>query len=245
MGTQLIIIQIVTFIAILIALRFFYARSVNTALRRLQSLQRENEIIEEKLKTGLVKAEEEATARVEKAKQEAKRVTDEAVNIGKILQKNQEDKGQIEADKIINESKERVDKLKNKLFLKFDHQALRYALEIVRLTFSSHAQDTLHHSLIDEVIEIIKGIDKERFPIEIEQAKAITIRALTEQQKDCLNTMLSEKLGQKIAIEQVIDEAMIGGLIIEIGSFIIDGSLHNKFSKAVQQLGQDKQNLTF
>ncbi|MFH2137745.1 MAG: F0F1 ATP synthase subunit delta [Candidatus Omnitrophota bacterium] len=237
---QLIIFQILTFAAIVLFLRFFFSRNVNAALRRLKELQNENQLIEAKLKAMLEQAEKETAEKLEKAKAEAKKITDEAVTMGKILQRNQEDKGKIEADNMINDAKEKVKKLHSELMLRINAFALKYAVEVIKYTISKRVTDRVHYELINDVIEEISKVDKEKFSIKTNKVEIITNIALTDEELGRLRVVLFSKLENNVEIDQKIDPAMLGGMILRIGAFVINGTLENKLEKVAQMFERDK-----
>ena len=62
---------------------------------------------------------------------------------------------------------------------------------------------------------------------------------LTDQEKKAIKKILSAKLGRELSLEEKLDETLIVGLLIEIGSLIIDGSLRNRLKKAVRYLKKE------
>ena len=240
MIAKLILFQVLTFTAIIIALRFFFARNVNTALARLRELQTENQLIESKLKAKLEQAEKETEERLIKANSQAKKITDDAIAMGKILQRNQEDKGKIEVDKMLSDGREKVAKMQSELMLKINSFALKYATEIIHYLLSNEAKETLSSQLIDEVIEEIGKVDKERFSIKSNKVTVIANRELTDDQVTRLRTALFLKLDCNVEIQQDIDSNMLGGMVLNIEAFVINGSLLNRLDKVARMLGKNK-----
>ena len=54
---------------------------------------------------------------------------------------------------------------------------------------------------------------------------------LTDEQKSALSEKLSEKEGCTVTLDCRVDPSIIGGLIIEIGGKLVDGSIRNKLSE--------------
>ena len=59
----------------------------------------------------------------------------------------------------------------------------------------------------------------------ISNAKITSAVELTEEEKMSLREKLEKKIGHKILIECVVDESIIGGLIVETDGKIMDSSL--------------------
>lgn len=62
-------------------------------------------------------------------------------------------------------------------------------------------------------------------------AEVITAMALTEKQIKQISISLKKAIGSNIAIKAKVDESVLGGLIIKIGSQMVDGSLRTKLQQ--------------
>jgi len=61
-------------------------------------------------------------------------------------------------------------------------------------------------------------------------AEVTTAKALTKAQMDKLAKTLKEKVGKAVTIQETVDESIIGGLIVKVGSKMIDTSIKSKLS---------------
>jgi len=62
-------------------------------------------------------------------------------------------------------------------------------------------------------------------------AKVTVARPLTAAQAQRLEETLRASVGGKVRIDTKIDESLIGGLIVQVGSRMVDGSLRTKLQK--------------
>ena len=76
----------------------------------------------------------------------------------------------------------------------------------------------------------------------IVQAKAITAIPMTDEEKEHLQTTLSNKLNKKIILTNSIDESVVGGVLVEVEGKIIDGSIKGKLHELYKSL--NNMNLT-
>lgn len=60
------------------------------------------------------------------------------------------------------------------------------------------------------------------------EAEVISAAELTDQQKKTVEKQLAEAAGQKVQVSARVDPELIGGLIVRIGSRMIDASLKSK-----------------
>ena len=59
----------------------------------------------------------------------------------------------------------------------------------------------------------------------------ISSKELTQSEIDQLNKELSEAIGLTLKLDYKIDKDLIGGLKLQLGSFMIDTSIKNKLNK--------------
>jgi len=63
------------------------------------------------------------------------------------------------------------------------------------------------------------------------EASLVSSKNLTSEELESLNKDLSKTMGAPIALEYEVDENLIGGLKMQIGSLMIDTSIKNKLKK--------------
>ncbi|MBS8271614.1 ATP synthase F1 subunit delta, partial [Halomonas litopenaei] len=61
-------------------------------------------------------------------------------------------------------------------------------------------------------------------------AKVTTAKALTKAQAEKLAKTLKAQVGKSITIKETVDESIIGGLIVKVGSKMIDTSIASKLN---------------
>lgn len=233
MLTQLIIIQIVAFIILIVVLRILFYKHLSSALIRLRELQEEALSKEAKIKEELGRLKLVKLAEIDKGRFEAKRLMEDAKKQSEALRDKLEDDARNESQKIIVQGKEIVDKMQKNLAATIELRALNLAIEMIRYTFTEKGIEGLQHQLMEELVMDIENLDKERVSVKSGRAKVISSSPLTEEEKERIKKTLSSNLGYELIIEETIDQALVTGFIIQIGEFVIDGSLRNKLQKAL------------
>ena len=71
-------------------------------------------------------------------------------------------------------------------------------------------------------------VSKDNQELDVKVTSAIDLN--TNMQKEIIS-MLEKKLGKKINLTNITDKSIIGGLIMQIGSDLIDESVRNKIFK--------------
>ena len=71
----------------------------------------------------------------------------------------------------------------------------------------------------------------------IAEAKVTTTRPLTETESEVLSSTFAAKVGKKtLRIENTVDSNLLGGIKVQIGNRIFDGSLQGKLERLEHQL---------
>lgn len=71
-------------------------------------------------------------------------------------------------------------------------------------------------------------------------AEVTSATALTKAQSDSLSKTLKAKLGKTVTINATVDETLIGGLVVKVGSKMIDTSIRSKLNSlqnAMKEVG--------
>ncbi len=236
MLTQLVIIQIITFIGLIFLLRFLFLRNLNSALNSLKVLHEENLVKESQLTEELRRAKEERDAEIKRGKEQASVLIEEAKKEAINLSFKIEDGAKITAEKIISQGKEEVNRFKEKAKKDLQGESLNYAVWLIGHFFTEENKGALQIQLINEIIKEVAEVPKEKFSVSTSNIKIISSYPLQEQQRENLQKVLSEKLGGIPKLEEVVNRELIVGLILEMGGLIIDGTLKNKLRKFVTEI---------
>ncbi|MDO8536207.1 MAG: F0F1 ATP synthase subunit delta [Candidatus Omnitrophota bacterium] len=240
MLSQLIALQVITFIALALLLKMLFSRHLNSALNRLKKLQSETLMRENQLKEELDKAQSDRQAEIEKGKAEAKVLIDQARKDMESMRVSAEDDAKLQGKKIFSRGQDELEKLKVKMTQEIETQALQISMELISYTFTEKDKDQMQRHFIDDLIDDVEGLEKGRFSVKTNKAKVLTSFPLTEKEKDRLKKTLSAKMGSDVTIAEEINKDLIMGLIIQLGALEIDGSLSNKLRKALPLIKKDR-----
>ena len=128
-----------------------------------------------------------------------------------------------------------------KLLIKSPLISVGEKMNIFKKILSNHSSNALTSNFI-KVITYNKRINF--LPIIIDRYNSIntekrgdvmaeitSAEILTDQQKKGINNQLRSMLGEKLSLNFKIDNKIIGGLIVKVGSKMIDSSLNSKINK--------------
>lgn len=87
------------------------------------------------------------------------------------------------------------------------------------------------------LVAFFRELEKQRGIIE---AKVVTATALSEAQQKSLEKTLSDKTGKKVKMDMSVDASILGGMIVTVGSRMIDDSLKTRLAQLKQDMIEQK-----
>ena len=142
----------------------------------------------------------------------------------------------MEADKILGDAQLAKEKIREQLVRETSGKAVEYAGELFKMVISKNVGEKLNMAFVDELIGALSEVDETSIHVEANESEFIASHALDAAQKGRLEALLSEKFGAVIKINERIDESLLAGLIIKLGSLEIDGSLLNRYKEGVNEI---------
>jgi F-type H+-transporting ATPase subunit delta len=70
----------------------------------------------------------------------------------------------------------------------------------------------------------------------IERVEVTVPMPLSTPQKDHLRTVLEKRTGKKVVLEEAVDPAVLGGMIVRVGSTVYDGSVRTQIHQIQENL---------
>ncbi len=235
----LILIQIVTFVILIVLLRMFFMRHAGFALSRLKGLNEQNLGKEQLIKEELIKAHNERNAIIEEAQKQAKEIKQQAAVL---MDKAKEDAflaTREESKRILAEAARHKECLEREFLSRVRKNSRLTAVELIKMIFSQEATRALHQILLEELILELDKIETDKLPAVPEEIEAKSAINLSEAQKNKIRAIFEKKLNKKVSVHASTDENLVAGLELHLGTLLIDGSLANKFKKALANLPQN------
>jgi F-type H+-transporting ATPase subunit delta len=70
----------------------------------------------------------------------------------------------------------------------------------------------------------------------IERVEVISAAPLPGTQRDFLKSVLERQTGKRIELEEKLDPAVLGGMVVKVGSTVYDGSVRTQLSQMRENL---------
>jgi F-type H+-transporting ATPase subunit b len=243
MLTQLLIIQIITFVGLLFVLMKLLNRQLTVSLARLKRLYDENLERQEELKRQLEDVKLEREKELARAKEQADLILKDAKIAAEKFTDDTRLRTQEEAARVLDQGKADCEKMRREFEAQYHGRVVGLSAEIIRCAFAGASLDALHHQLINEVVEEIGKLDPKDFTIKNNQVKVISAKPLQDTERKKIVDILSGKVGMPVTLEEVADVDIVTGLVVRIGLLTIDGSLRDKLKKILQYLKKTNLNI--
>ena len=233
---SIFLFQGLIFLGLIFMLRQFMKGNVKGELGHLQKLHDElmkrqtelkekSEAAEKEYQAKMTKLEQEITARQAKATQE----------VAKLIEETKE-KSMKEREKIIGEALETRDKMRLEVMAEMEEKAIHYSHDVIAEFCAGELRKVLHEFLMDQLIEGIAAVEANRFQIQGDTLELKVAESLDKDIKEKLLKVLKSKVQKEIKLHEEVEENLIGGAIVQCGSFVIDGSLKNRLEESAARL---------
>jgi len=238
---QLILVQVIAFIGVVLVMRKILISSSYKEINRLQQLNEENAEKSKELARKILDAENDHRERITQAEKEVRELKTRARKEIEELKEALVAKGKAEGDSIVAQALNSKKEIRAEIEEGMHEKSVEFSFQIFQKVLSSDEQKLVFNGLMESVLEELENIEKDRLKaINLKGSQnnieVKTSHAMSSQQKEKLETVLSSKLDQTIKTQEVVERDVICGIIIMLGSVVIDGSLSERFRKAAAEL---------
>jgi F0F1-type ATP synthase membrane subunit b/b' len=232
---SLIILQVIIFAAMIYMLKHILTRNVVSATKHLEELNQNYSQREDDIKKQLSESTEQSQQFLTNAKEEAEKFK------AQIIQEAEEEKNKIlqqvrqQGEEMIEQADKSRQNLIGELEGRIAKEAINKASELIQETLPEKFKQSVHTYWVEELIETgFSRTDRLRIPGDIKQAEIISAFALTETQRKSLVKKIKDILGADVEFKEEVDPKVIAGLVVKMGSLVLDGSLRNKIQECAK-----------
>ncbi|MBI5300003.1 MAG: F0F1 ATP synthase subunit delta [Deltaproteobacteria bacterium] len=231
-----LLIQVLVFAVVIIFLRRLMVKDTLSAVNRLKLVDDENAKRLSEMKTKIEEAEEEYRRKVEQTTEDVRRQREEAKKEleeerGKMLAKARE-----ESDRIVSGAKKLEAKAVQRMAMEVEAKAAVVGAELVRIFVGARMEKGLDEQLACELIEEIRAMDAGRVSVDFDEIGIVSRSPLSSAHKTEIKNILEKKTGRKLSLKEELKKDFAGGIILKLGSLILDGSVENRIKEAAGML---------
>ena len=233
---QVIIIQVLGFLAmVFVLMRLLYSES-RKEIKRLRELKEENFQKQKELQQKIEAAENVYREKVARAEDDIGKLRTKAQEEFSLLRKEILDKAKAEADHIVKAASNAKEKMREEIMLDLRKKTPVLVSQLFKEMLSDKAREIVHNELVKDVSEKIKKMDKSEFKTKAERGEFLSAFRLAKNEKDGIASLICEKVERRITFEEKEDPKLVAGVVIKIGTLMIDGSLDNRLKAACEAL---------
>ena len=233
---QIIIIQVLIFGALIYALRSVLTKNISHATSHLDELN-----------ADFIRREEEIRRKQEEADRYHKEVMDKAQADADRQRQEMNLKAQGEKDKMLADARAqseaiviKAEKTKDVITAELRRTVEAKLSERLAGCFvaalPAHAREALHNVWVEDLLSGALGdFSTMRIPEDATEVRLVSAYPLSGEQKAELDKKLRGAFKKKLALREEVDAALVGGVLLEIGSLVLDGSVRNRIQQVIHE----------
>ena len=232
---SLLILQVVVFTGLVTVLRMMIRRNMTDATARLQDLTAEYSRRQEELKQRLGETERQYHDQLNRAKTEAERMLKEAKEEAESTKTKLLDEARRESERVVQLGLETRDSLRKELERGMEKRAVEHACRLIEEALPPDFRQDLQGRWLEDLFRNgLAQLEQLKQGGEVHEVRVVSALPLTKEQRDVLRTRLKDRLGREVTVQEAVDEHLVVGLMISVGSLVFDGSLASKIRTSVR-----------
>jgi F0F1-type ATP synthase delta subunit len=231
----LIIFQIFIFVILVFALRKIMMKNVVSATRHINEMGQDYDKKEEEISRRFEELKQESEETVRKAQQEAQELKAGIIKEAESERDKMLKQSRSQSDEIIKQADKSRQLLLSEIDERIAKEAVNKACELIQETLPEQLKQNVHRYWVKELINAgFSELERLRIPKDIDEVKIISAFNLDEEERKNLFDKLKNTLGSGVKFKEEIEPKVVAGIIITIGSLVLDGSLRNKIKENIR-----------
>lgn len=231
----LLLIQLLIFAGLAFLLRYLLTRNITQATAHLQQLSQDYAKREQQAKKRLEEAEQYYQKTITKAQQEATQLKAQFEKETQAAKDKILDEARQESERIIQRATKTRELLMNELNQKIEARSLERASELIQQVLPTQLREQIHTQWLKELVSSgLEELGSLRVPKDISLAHVSSAFRLSSKQQELLRKKLKEKLGRDIKLREEVDPRVVAGVVVSLGSLVLDGSLKYKIKEVAR-----------
>lgn len=231
----LLVLLVVIFGGMVWLLRYILSRHYLTATTRLEGLSAEYLRRQDELKKRLEESERQHKEHVAQAKAEAEQLLAQAKKEAEAARTRLVDQARTESERIVQQAMGSREVMRKEIEQGLNQRISERASALVHAVLSGGGREALQSHWLEELLR--NGLSQFKgapLPEDLREAKVVCAAPLTPAQRETLRKRLKEQVGRELTLKEETDERLIAGLVITLGSLVLDGSLASRLQQALR-----------
>lgn len=237
------LMQLIVFGVVLYFYKKITAGDTENTVKRLGAVYEDLIKKQKDLAEKIEAAEKEYQAKKEESSAIADKLANQAMEDarkkeGEILQK-----ARAEAEDILAKAHASRDQFGREMELAASKKMVDFTADLLKDVYDDKLRSLIHGQYIKNFMEQAKKSNLDSADLQGQHPMIRTAISLKKEEKDQLRQVLAERLGvPDLQIEESVDEKLIAGVALQIGTLVLDGSFANALKASASQVKEKMQN---
>lgn len=145
-------------------------------------------------------------------------------------------KARTEAEEIITKAQNAKEGIRRDIEKNMEIKIVDYSVRVINDVFSITVKDAIDRQLFTEFIDQLKKVDMSRLGPDVKTADVITANPLDQSSLNEIVKVFKERASRELKLNPKIDKTIVGGVILQFESLLLDGSLQNAFKTSANAI---------
>lgn len=229
---SLILLQVFIFTGLIIMFRRIMTKNVASATEHLEELNQSYTQKEMELNKRLDEAKQKSQELLTQAQEEAQNLKAQTIKDVEIEREKIISEARRQNDEIIAQAEKSRQALIAELEERIARDAIDKACQLIQDALPEQFKQDVHTHWLEELIkDRFQELERLRLPEDIQEIKITSAFALNEEERRALLKRVKSILGRDVTLKEEVDPRVVAGVIITIGSLILDGTLKNRIQE--------------
>jgi F0F1-type ATP synthase delta subunit len=234
---SLILLEVIIFFVLIFIFRRIMTDNVVLATRHLEKLSQDFGDKEKELARQQEEVRQQSQELLTKTQEETSRIKAETVKEAQAEKDNILKQARQQSEEMIQQADRSGQLLLREINERIEKESVNKACELIHDTLPEQFKQGVHMLWVEELLgDGFNQLDNLRIPEGIREIKITSAFSLNEEQRKTLFKKLKSVVGPDVILKEEIDPRVVAGLIINIGSLVLDGSLKNKIQEKAKNV---------
>ena len=236
------LMQIIVFGVVLYFYKKITAGDTENTVQRLGAVYEDLLKKQKDLTEKLEAAEKEYQAKKEESSLLADKLASQAMD--EVRKKEEEvlKKARAEAEDILSKAHASRDQFAKEMEVVASKKMVDFTADLLGNIYDDKMKALIHGQFIKNFIEQAKKSDLASVDLQGQRPTIQTAIALSKEERDSLRRVLADRLGSpELQIDEAVDEKLIAGVALQIGTLSLDGSFANAIRESSSQVKEKLQ----
>ena len=232
---QFLILQVVVFGAVIFFLRKILYGNTESAITRLGTAYQDLLAKQKEMTEKIVASEKEYQDKKTQSQGELEQMKVEAIDAARKKEDEIVKKAKDGAEEILAKAQASREQFYHEIEIELSKKMIEFVRSLMTLVFSKKMMNMIHEEWIVAFLEKAKDFDLSSVVIQVDHLIVRTAFALKPEEKEKLAAFVMVKLSRPMKIEEVVEEELMAGYILQFGTLLLDGTLANSFKEAAEK----------